>query len=238
MYELGITFSCDLTPVARYATEVSLGRHFATRKNLHALVWLRYLAEHSPVDDAAKLSETIKELEDSCRFDLILNEELTPEEEESLRKEAIYTRYTEERARHEREASLGNKILHERNRYLLAATLTNHSKRGRRHYWETTVSLPLDTDEVFLPEFDSLTAERAHNVITRGGVTLSRDKGASQMILTSEISIRGVKAPLTVDLILDIAYISAVKCGEGEIKIKDFKVQDGYLVMSCQIFLF
>ena len=221
------------------AAEVTGGRHFSARRNLHALAWISYLAENGPEGaERESLTAQARRLEELSRFELLLEGEADADTLAALREEAIYTSSVKERRAHERELPFGNRIIHERNRYHLSASLTGHSKRGSRHYWETVISLCLDGSEPFTPEIDTLTVDGAFNAASRGGVTLPQDKFSSQVILSSEIGLNGVRSPLSVDLILDIAYISAVKCGSCEIKVSGTEYIDGWAVMDCQVYLY
>ena len=113
--------------------------------------------------------------------------------------------------------------------------LKGHSKRGHKHTWEFKMSMPKKFIGQKRPTFHNFKVERANPFITRGGVALEREKTSSQIICRSEIKFDQAAHPFLVDIILDVTYISSVKCTLGELKIKNITEDDKYLTYTCQI---
>jgi hypothetical protein len=149
--------------------------------------------------------------------------------------EAVYTREKDARREGEYINSLGSIIKYENKRFVMECDLSGHSKRGHKHAWEFKMSLPKEFIGHIEPTFQNFKVEKANPFITRGGVVLERDKTSSQIICRSEIKCGERARPFLVDIILDVAYISAVKCTVGELKIKSKKDDDRYVTYTCQI---
>ena len=230
----------DFSLIAKEAFEFSKGSVFCEKKNLYTLVWAQYLLSLSLSPEQQQATEaTVRGLTNLVHFNYQMPSPFTEEIRKELMRDAVYTYYSKEKADFKKREALGFIICHARNRYNLSATLEGHTKRGRKHYWESTFSIELSGESAELPlEFAPLSVVVTNNVATRGGARLPYDKTTSQVICTSEITVNGINHPLEIDLILDIAYISSVKCGNGDIYIKEVNFKDGYAVMSCQIYLY
>ncbi len=230
----------DKLPVAESAIAVSESRSYYKRHPLHTLAWCSYLLDFLPTGSRGfyELSAKCQRLTEQCLFTGINPHIDSDEERYALMRESVYLSSNAERKLAMDEEELGFKILHRKNRFSLECDLHGHGKRGKMHFWNVTLSL--DTNEVgtLPPKIDKLSVSRTKNVIERGGVQLDRGKSACQAIYYSEICVNDVKHPFELDIILDISYISAVKCSEGEIRILDSRVKNGYLVMDCQLFLY
>lgn len=230
----------DKRPIADSAIAISESRTYYKRNFLHTLAWCSYLLDFVPTGSRSfyELSAKCQRLTEQCLFAGINPHIDSDEERYALMRESVYLSSNAERKLAMDEEELGFKILHRKNRYVLECDLCGHGKRGRMHFWYVTLSLDTNDFGTQPPKIDRLTVSKTKNVIERGGVRLDRGRSACQAIYYSEISVNDVKHPFELDLILDISFISAVKCSEGKIRILDSRVKDGYLVMDCQLFLY
>ena len=99
------------------------------------------------------------------------------------------------------------------------------------------MSMPLKYAVKGSPQFQNFKVEQANPFATRGGVSLEREKTTSQIICRSEIKFGEAAHPFLIDFMLDVNYISSVKCTIGELKIKDIKQDDKYITYTCQLLL-
>ncbi|MBQ7390387.1 MAG: hypothetical protein IJW02_04695 [Clostridia bacterium] len=111
--------------------------------------------------------------------------------------------------------------------------MTNHLKRGNKHLWEVTVSVK--TDKNTAPLINPSRIVERRNEVTRGGVTLDKEKKVAQVLCRGEIGFTDKIYPLEMDLILDISYVSSTKCEYCDIRLKDKKRVGDYLVMQCSL---
>lgn len=227
--------------IATYVIARALERSSVKNKNAHALAWIHYLlfSDNAVLDEANRdrLEKKYADLKDSCMFDGIMPRLECEEELSALMREAVYTREKQAKAESVYLDSLGSIIRHQNKRFLMKCELVGHSKRGHKHTWEFKMSMPKEYIDKKMPTFQHFKVERANPFITRGGVTLERDKMASQIICRSEIKFGEVAHPFLIDIILDVNYISSVKCTLGELKIKSVNEDDKYVTYGCQLLL-
>ena len=127
-------------------------------------------------------------------------------------------------------------ILHERNRYTLTMVLSDHKKRASRHQWDCTLAIRTDSDTPPVIASVPITERRAE--ISRNGVTLTKEKKASQVLCAGEIKLADKVSPFEIDLILDISYVSSTKCTHCGIKFERVKRQGDLLIMQTAISLY
>ena len=168
---------------------------------------------------------------DECTFDGLTVDPSDPSLMSELLHEAIYLCSAEERRKKHEADKLGSIILHQKNRFILRATLKNHFKRASKHMWNLTLSIM--TDEDTLPEFSVANIRDRLNSVSRGGVTLNHEKKLSQILCDAELRMHDRSYPFELDMILDISYVSSTKCEICEIKVKDYERQGDYLTMYC-----
>ena len=80
--------------------------------------------------------------------------------------------------------------------------------------------------------------EEVHNDIARFGAVLRDEKCRSQIICRSELILGEEPHPFIADLVLDIAYISSVKCDTMEICIKDSIADEEYYIYDCILYVY
>ena len=228
----------DFTEFAEAIAQTLEKRRFSKKSKLHALAFIKYIRENTPEDNHKhiRLREWYNEMLEECVLDGTLKS--LDDEEEMLRimKEAAYTSEYAERKSAESGISLGHRINHVKNRYVLCAVLTDHAKRGNRHMWPTVLSIKQDSDA--LPIFENIKIAERRNEVRRGDAALSMQKKQSQVICDGNLILNGKVSPFVLDLILDISYVSTTKCESLEIKIKKAQKNNGYTVLNCQLFIY
>ena len=240
LYEyVNVYLQSDYKLIAEDIISVSLGRAHDTKRNLHALVWSDYLLKNNELMDeehVERLRVEYDDLKKICIFEGY-GEEPDKAGADILMREAVYTVDSEE-AQHLaiREAN-GFVIRHKNNRFLMEGELSCHSKRGKKHAWGFSMSFPKQYAEKGEPKFKNLAVESVNYNVTRNGVTLNNDKNVSQVLFRSEIVISDAKYPFFIDFILDIAYISSVKCQIGELRVKKTKENDDLITYYCLLLL-
>ncbi|MBQ8371675.1 MAG: hypothetical protein IJX38_01870 [Clostridia bacterium] len=239
MYEMTLKYlSGRLEIIAEDVIQISEERRYCDRHSRHTLAWLKYLLKHSADPEQAEwAADNYSKIYARCAFEGG-DADIDENELEQLMKEAVYVSSRDELMASTTARLLGSRITHERNRFKLSATLEGHGKRGRMHFWNAPLSIDSSYLTAALPAISRLSVVEAHNDVCRGGTTLEHDKAKSQLICYAELDTGGSKHPFEIDLILDIAYISAVKCSEGEIRIKEHTERCGHTVMECQILLY
>ncbi len=239
MYEfIEIYLDGDIILMANAAIVASEWRSYYKEHTLHTLAWCDLQCEKYEGEARERALNHRTELIEKCHFEGIDTSEALGEAREKIMRDSVYLSSHDEMWNAKDDSVLGAKIEHTRNRYMVKLELSGHGKRGRMHFWETTLSLPVGKEEPRPPRLSKLEITETHNRVSRGGITLDADKMTSQVICYSEITLDEVKHPFELDMILDIAYISAVKCSQGEIKIRSHKVSGGYIVMNAQVFLY
>ena len=196
------------------------------RKKLHILA---LKSRHN--EELGTYEDECKALVDECTFDGLTVDPSDPSLMSELLHEAIYLCSAEERRKKHEADKLGSIILHQKNRFILRATLKNHFKRASKHMWNLTLSIM--TDEDTLPEFSVANIRDRLNSVSRGGVTLNHEKKLSQILCDAELRMHDRSYPFELDMILDISYVSSTKCEICEIKVKDYERQGDYLTMYC-----
>ena len=96
----------------------------------------------------------------------------------------------------------------------------------------------METDSDTEPKFGIASIVERNNFVSRGGVTLEKEKKVAQVLCQGDIKVNEKICPLEIDLIVDISYVSSTKCEHCEIKIKDTHREGEYLVMRCSIALY
>ena len=217
----------DLTPYAVDMLSAVSRRPDYPKKELHELALKKYVAECGH----GYTKEEIEALERRCRF----NGLPTEEDVNSLIKEAIYVESAPRKCG-VHSVSYDAEIQHERNRYTLTMTLTDHKKRASRHQWEAVVAIK--TDEDVPPTFEPVPIVDCLAKISRNGITLEKEKKAAQVLCAGEIRIGEKVSPFELDLILDISYVSATKCTHCAFKVERYKRQGEYLIIQTDISLY
>jgi hypothetical protein len=229
----------DLSSFAKEALITVKARRSCQKRHAHAAAWLSYLCaiteKDSPDYDSLK-----KELESTlaeCKFRGIHFDTTDSDELSRVIYESVYESSTECDKAYKKKQELGLEIVHTKNRYLLSAELSGHGKRGKYHFWDTRICFPIQGTKK-PPVFGPVRVDTVNHVVSRGGVTKKTDqKLTSQILCSSEISTREAKSPLSIDLILDLAYICSSKCQNAEIRIRDCFESDGYYVFNCYFYL-
>ena len=218
----------DLSAVANDMIQAIEARVDYERKPLHLLAIKKYLYERglSYSDDA------YHELELKCRFDGLG----TADEVETLIKEAVYTSGADERKLRQSRKKLGTEIVHERNRYSLTMTLTDHQKRAAKHQWKSTVSIESKDGE--LPVIAPLPITQIRAEVMRNGIILEKEKKTAQVLCSGNLVIGEKISPFEIDLILDISYVSTTKCTHCDIKIERHKRVGNYIIMQTVISIY
>jgi len=241
LYELASEYlDSDYTLFAKNVISVCESRIYDKKRNLHALAWCKYLLESTGTHENKEYEEITKSFDalyERCISDGIFPDIQDREALSSLMKNAVYTSFARSKLIAEKEQRLGFIIEHKKNRFILECELSNHTKRGRKHLWEATISIPTGEEIKAPPVFHTSTVERFSNNIQRGGITLGAEKKKSQIQSTSVMTVGGVKHPIFYDIILDISYVSLCKCDFFDIKIKSFTINEGHLTMKCQFLL-
>lgn len=230
--------SGKLGAIAETAISVITDRDTYPERELHILAWYSYLIDSE--EDSEKKASLLRKydsLKEICLFSGV-EVGLSEDRRLDLMKRSVSLCTADETAKAIRTAMRGTEIVHTRNRYLLTHELNGHIKRGRLHIWEHPLSMKADKSLTEPPKFNKLRVVRTSIDISRGGITLERRRDCCQIFCESEIQIGNALHPIELDLILDISYVSATKCGECEIRVKRYSLQDGYLVMDCQIVLY
>lgn len=231
----------DYTAIAGYVIKHAQSRMNVKNRNAHALAWTRYMlfSENAILSAEERYSAQAKfeQLENACMFEGMLPDFENADIIKNVMHEAIYTSEKEARNTAVYIKSLGSVIRHENKRFLMECELSGHSKRGHKHTWEFKMSMPKEFVDKKSPTFENFKVECVNPFITRGGVTLERDKTSSQIICRSEIKFGEAAHPFLIDIILDITYISSVKCTLGELKIRRIDEDDKYITYTCQLLL-
>ena len=217
----------DITPFADYMLLSISRRPWYSNKELHELAIKKYIYEHG----LGYTGDELEQLERRCRF----NGLSVSEENDEIIKEAVYTKVTLDE---NRVCALGYdaEIQHERNRYTLTMTLSNHKKRASRHQWEGVIAIRTDDDTP--PEIMPVPIVERRAEISRNGITFEKEKKASQLLSRGEIKVGDKVSPLELDLIIDISYVSLTKCTHCALKVERFKRQGEYLVMQTDISIY
>ncbi len=212
-------------------------RKYSKRRKQHLLASIRYALTNPDITDAERTSliEREQELVNECIYDGDCPDD-NYDTTVALMREGVYTSEYQARKAFMYEKQFGIKIHHTKNRYMLTADLTGHAKRGNKHMWEIVISMPIPNGEEI--RFTELNTGEVRTTVIRNGISLPYEKTRSQMLIYSELLINGSAHPFELDLMLDISYVSAAKCGKGEIKVRKSDIIDNHLVMRCQLYIF
>lgn len=196
------------------------------KKTLHLYALKKYLS----LRGIAYGEDECSELARACSF---LGTEPDGTELDELIREGVYTDSRAVRVSAMERDVLGTEILHERNRYTLTMTLTNHQKRAFRHQWDSIISIETDSD--IPPVINTLDIRQRRAEISRNGITLPKEKKAAQILCSGEIRFGERAYPFEADMILDISYVSTTKCTHCTVKPERFKRIGKYIVMQSII---
>ncbi len=222
----------DLLPFAEDMMNAISARCDYAEKKLHVLAFKKLLSDFT--DKVTR--EEYEALAEECRFDGLTFDLSDDNGRNEMMRNAIYTSSKDERQKKRMALRLGDLIIHTKNRYFLGATMTNHQKRGCKHLWDVTVSIETDSDTP--PEMNPARIYDRKNEVSRGGVTLEKEKKLSQVFCAGEIRINDRVYPLEIDLIVDISYVSSTKCEYCEIKVKEYEREGKYLIMQALLAIY
>lgn len=202
-----------------------------------ALAFARYYRSRC-VDTEEKewASRTCERLCRKCIYGGI-DTQMSDDEMRELMHRGIYTDTSDSMALAEERRRLGNEIVHDRNRFCLTATLDGHGKRGKMHVWSTRLSVGRELVGGAMPHISSLEVGRINNAICRGDSTVECDRAHCQLILYGEIQTVEMRHPFEADVVIDISYVSAAKCAECEIDVRESRIDGDYFVMDCKLYL-
>ena len=225
--------------IATDAINITYSRKHVKRHRKHALAWAKYAMDHQSGGDIHKDNSPqaiYSKLYDECCFNF---EQPTFENDELRRvlRESVYSSEADSKRLYELNKRFGLQIIHEKNRFVLRAELTKHSKRGVMHLWNLDVHMLLSDVKDSVPIFRPFEISQYNNRIQRGGVTLDADHSRSQALCLGEVIIGEKAYPISLDLIFDISYISLVKCSTIRLQIKRSFVENEKLVMTLSIFM-
>lgn len=235
LYEyVGMYCRSDYTLIAKDAADVSYNRLAVKRRRLHAFAWMKYYLSHLPEGQSdVACAKRLEALRKECTFHF-QSTDLTSAEGLRILRESVYASSDDALRLSRIEEELGAPIIHDKNRYVLRADLSCHSKRGVNHFWNLTAHLP-EGKGSGAPTFTAFTIEECNNKIRRGGVTIDNDRACSQGIFRGEMTIGDKTHPMILDLICDIAYISLVKCDTAILTVKKSYVKSGRLILQMNI---
>ena len=202
------------------------------RKKLHLLAFERYLTDKG----LGQGREGVEDEERLCRFDGLTFDLDSEASRDEVIKDAVYTSAKTVREEANLNEMLGARILHERNRYKLDMTLTNHQKRASRHQWEVTVSIEMSDDTPPVIDNIPIVERRAH--VSRNGIVLEKEKRSSQVICKGDILLGERALPFEMDLLLDISFVSTTKCSHASIRVDRYKRIGDYLVMQANLIIY
>lgn len=227
-YEQSMLFrEGDMTQYAHDILKAISHRPDYPKKELHEFAVKKYIFANG----LGYTEEELEVLERSCQF----NGLSTDDELDALIRDAVYYTCTREKCGAS-SLSYDAEIQHERNRYTLTMTLENHKKRASRHQWNAVIAIRTDEDNP--PVIEPLEIVDRLAEISRNGITLKKEKKASQVLCAGEIRIGDRISPLELDLILDISYVSATKCTHCAFKIERYRRQGEYLLIQTDISLY
>lgn len=221
-YEYALGYTGGIRDFAALALPLIKERGYAERHHVHVFA-------------AAMVSEavdgnTLENLRKACEFTGHSTEKL---DTGAALREAVYLDSPRELASARERERLGGRIIHTRNRYSLTHSLSGHTKRVKQHCWQT----PLTIEGDILPTFAEARIEEVRCAPERGGITLERDPAICQILCRGEIILPESRHPFIIDLLLDIAFVSATKCASLEIIPVEFTKADGLLTMDCRVLL-
>lgn len=221
-YEYALCYEGGIRDFAALALPIIATRTYAERHPLHVLAAATLSGR---VDDSA-----LESLGKSCKFVGLDTEKL---DTGAALREAAYLDSPRELALANERERRGGMIIHTRNRYSLSYALSGHAKRARLHLWQAAITIEGDR----LPTFAEAQIEEVRCAPERNGITLERDPSTCQILCHGEIIFADSRHPFVIDLILDMAFVSATKCLSLEIRPRDFVRADGMITMNCQVLL-
>lgn len=223
--------------VARDAVVIIEGRESVGECARQALAFARYyLSCCVGTENEEWASQSCERLCCRCIYSGV-ETEMSDEQMRELMHRGIYADTSDRAALDDERRRLGNEIVHDRNRLCLTATLDGHGKRGRMHAWSTRLSVRCDLVGGAMPHISSLEVGRVNNSICRGESTIECDRAHCQLILYGEIQTVEMRHPFEADVVIDISYVSAAKCAECEIEVRESYIDGDYFVMDCRLYL-
>ncbi len=221
-YEYALGYEGGIRDFATLALPIIATRTYAERHPIHLLA---AAAISGTVDDSA-----LESMRRSCEFAGFDTEKL---DTGAALREAAYLDSPREIALANERERRGGMIIHTRNRYSLTHSLSGHAKRARLHLWQTPITVMGER----MPTFTEAKIEQVSCTPERNGITLERDAAVCQVLCHGEIIFADSRHPFVIDLILDMAFVSATKCHSLEIRPREFVALDGMITMDCQVFL-
>ena len=221
-YEYALGYEGGIRDFATLALPIITTRTYAERHPIHLLA---AAAISGTVDDSA-----LESMRRSCEFAGFDTEKL---DTGAALREAAYLDSPREIALANERERRGGMIIHTRNRYSLTHNLSGHAKRARLHLWQTPITVMGER----MPTFTEAKIEQVSCTPERNGITLERDAALCQVLCHGEIIFADSRHPFVIDLILDMAFVSATKCHSLEIRPREFVALDGMITMDCQVFL-
>lgn len=224
----------DYSHFAKEAINIIKKRPFDGKRDQHLAALLYYMLTKS---DEPELRREYENIMNECKFEGRAPEVENAEIREKLIKEGIYISKSREMEVASRQRELGIVINRGKNRYYLEGSLKGHTKREKQHLWFTTLSFPKSfSDEP--PTFAPFVIEQVYFSASRFGAQLDSGRATSQIICRCELTTAEARHPFILDLILDIAYISAAKCEGGQILVKGIREDSEYYIFDCSVFIY
>ena len=221
-YEYALGYEGGIRDFATLALPIIATRTYGEQHPIHLLA---AAAISGTVDDSA-----LESMRRSCEFAGFDTEKL---DTGAALREAAYLDSPREIALANERERRGGMIIHTRNRYSLTHSLSGHAKRARLHLWQTPITVKGER----MPTFTEAKIEQVSCTPERNGITLERDAAVCQVLCHGEIIFADSRHPFVIDLILDMAFVSATKCHSLEIRPREFVALDGMITMDCQVFL-
>ena len=232
LYEDAVTYrGSDYTHFASEAWALMAKREHNKLREHHTLAFLRYATKRS---DDESLQQKYITLVNKCKFGGDLPDIENDDVVEELIRQAVYTSKPDEKELADKSYRRGIIIQRGKNRFYAEGSLIGHAKRGRKHLWRAIMSFP-KANASEAPSFSTFEIEQTSNVITRFGTRVLRDGSSSQIICRSTLYTGDQPHPFMLDFVLDISYVSASKCGSGEICIRSVGEDDEFYLYDCAI---
>ena len=222
----------DFTHFAKQAADIIARRKYDGKRSLHLYTFISYACDKEPSEELIARRDELKK---QCLFEGLELPDGGEIDINELIKDAVYTSLENEMAQATKKRESGIIINYAKNRYYLEGELSGHGKRGKKHFWTQRFSLDKSLCKD-APIFSSFKIEEVHNLLERYGAQLGEIKGKSQIICRGELITDEQPHPFMLDLILDISYISSVKCETLELEVAGLTEANGRYIFDCTVF--